>query len=485
MYTVPQGDNVNFDLQPYTPPNGDNVDFNFTSIPYIFKDIPVYIRFKKEYLKDIGLDIRLAVANDIFTDIRFVPTVDVIKDILTDIRFAKNYVTAFRDINSDIRFIATAEKDITTDVRFGTFINVDKIINLDIRFSHFYRSLYDILTDIRFKTPTIGLPNFINFYIDEGDYTNNTTIHLKLEYNNATYMRFKNEGEEWSDWEYINSEKTWIIPSGNGSKTIYAQIKNDVGESPILSDTITLDDSVPNAPTIHCKTSRNGTIINDSEWTSDTDPYFYWDPPDVDTEISGYSWAINEEPDESNILPVPNSFVKSGGVVSVTGGMNVSVSSVKYWKGTTYTTLNSSSFIVQTADPYLDRIDTIYIDTENQEIKYKVGNASLSPSEPEIDSAYIRLANIYVEKNSSSIEPSDITDERPLYIELDFENTYWPEGKNTFKVRAFTKNGAVGPIATFNLWIGPQYPNAYINIKVYDNSDKNTEYSDGQFIKGI
>jgi len=485
MYTVPQGNNVNFDLQSYSPPNGDNVDFSFSSIPYIFKDIPLYIRFKKEYFNDINLDIRLAIANDITTDIRFVPTIDVIKDVLTDIRIAKNYVTAFRDINSDIRFIAVAEKDINTDIRFGNFINVDKFINLDIRFSHFYLQLNNIYTDIRFISPTIGLPNFINFYIDEGDYTNSTTIHLKLEYNNATHMRFKNEGEDWSNWEPINSEKTWNVSSGNGSKTVYAQIKNSNGFSPTLDDTITLDDSVPSAPTIYCKTSRNGTIINDSDWTSDTDPFFYWDPPDVDTEIAGYSWAINEEPDESNILPVPNSFVKSGGIVSAIGGMKVSVSEVKYWKGNTYTTLNQSIFIVQAADPYLDRIDSIYIDTESQEIKYIAGNPSPNPSHPDLDSVYIRLADILVKKGSTQVDASNITDTRPLYIELDFENTFWPEGKNTFKVRAFTKNGSVGPIATFNLWIGPQYPNAYVNIRVYDNSSKTTEYSDGQFIKGI
>ena len=61
-------------------------------------------------------------------------------------------------------------------------------------------------------------------------------------------MRFSNDGEYWSPWEPIASEKTWNLETGAGTKTVYVQARDNAGlVSEPFSDTINLvttEDSV-------------------------------------------------------------------------------------------------------------------------------------------------------------------------------------------------------------------------------------------------
>lgn len=55
-------------------------------------------------------------------------------------------------------------------------------------------------------------------------------------------MRLSNDGSTWSAWEPFAASKSWALTSGNGSRTVYAQFNDGVGNtSSFLSDTITLD----------------------------------------------------------------------------------------------------------------------------------------------------------------------------------------------------------------------------------------------------
>jgi len=45
-------------------------------------------------------------------------------------------------------------------------------------------------------------------------------------------------------------------------------------------------------------TSPGGSVIEESNWQSDNDPYFYWRASSLDIEILGYSYAIDELPDD-------------------------------------------------------------------------------------------------------------------------------------------------------------------------------------------
>ena len=54
-------------------------------------------------------------------------------------------------------------------------------------------------------------------------------------------IRFSNDGRLWSPWNPIISEKSWILESGGGTKTVYAQARDNAGLiSEPFSDTINL-----------------------------------------------------------------------------------------------------------------------------------------------------------------------------------------------------------------------------------------------------
>lgn len=62
----------------------------------------------------------------------------------------------------------------------------------------------------------------------------------------AIEMRFSNDGITWSGWEPNISTKSWTLSSGDGSKTVYMQLKDTAGNlSNVFSDTIVLDTTPP------------------------------------------------------------------------------------------------------------------------------------------------------------------------------------------------------------------------------------------------
>ena len=81
-------------------------------------------------------------------------------------------------------------------------------------------------------------------------YTNSTTATLTLSCSDASsgcyQMRFSNDNTTWSAWEANATTKTWTLSSGDGTKTVYVQYKDNAGNSSAnYSDTISLDTTAP------------------------------------------------------------------------------------------------------------------------------------------------------------------------------------------------------------------------------------------------
>lgn len=84
-------------------------------------------------------------------------------------------------------------------------------------------------------------------------YANSATSDLTLSATGATYMRFSNNGTNWSEYEdYSTSKSAWNITSGyggsssEGTKNVYVQYKDTAGnESSIYSDSIMYDITAP------------------------------------------------------------------------------------------------------------------------------------------------------------------------------------------------------------------------------------------------
>ncbi|MFJ7732878.1 S-layer homology domain-containing protein [Lysinibacillus sp. NPDC097231] len=81
-------------------------------------------------------------------------------------------------------------------------------------------------------------------------YTSSTNVTLTMTATDlegeAIEMRFSNDGTTWSSWEPKVSSKNWTLSNGEGSKTVYMQLRDSAGNiSIVFSDTIVLDTTSP------------------------------------------------------------------------------------------------------------------------------------------------------------------------------------------------------------------------------------------------
>ena len=123
--------------------------------------------------------------------------------------------------------------------------------------------------------------------INSGDkYTNSTSVTLTLSASDpdspgspsspgsgVSTMRFRNEGGSWSSEEQYNTSKSWTVTSDDGTKTVYVQYKDNVGNwSGAIDDTIILDTTPPTGSIL----INNGdaytkfTSVTLSLWVSDS-----------------------------------------------------------------------------------------------------------------------------------------------------------------------------------------------------------------------
>jgi len=104
-----------------------------------------------------------------------------------------------------------------------------------------------VLSEIKLdKTPPIG-----SITINEGaTYTNSTSVALTLfaedTASDVAQMGFSNNATTWTTWEPYAALKSWILPTGDGAKTVYVQFKDNAGcVSQSYFDTIIMDTTAP------------------------------------------------------------------------------------------------------------------------------------------------------------------------------------------------------------------------------------------------
>ena len=91
-------------------------------------------------------------------------------------------------------------------------------------------------------------PPSASIVINSGNptYTTSTSVTLYLTYSDATSLvkevRYRNDGGVWTAWMAPTSTKAWTLPTGDGTKTVYYQVRDYAGWiCPTKSDTIILD----------------------------------------------------------------------------------------------------------------------------------------------------------------------------------------------------------------------------------------------------
>lgn len=82
-------------------------------------------------------------------------------------------------------------------------------------------------------------------------YTNSLSVTLTLfaeDASGVTKMRFSHDNITWTPWETYFTSKTWVLTTGDGTKTVYVQYRDKAGLiSPSYQDTIILDATKPTA----------------------------------------------------------------------------------------------------------------------------------------------------------------------------------------------------------------------------------------------
>jgi len=187
----------------------------------------------------------------------------------------------YRINNGSIQSVSThGQPRITTESANNTleYWSVDNAGNEELP--------HKILTGIKLdKTAPAG-----SIMINNGDaYTNSTSATLTLTATDAAsgvyQVRFSNDGVwDTEPWEAITTTKAWILPSGDGTKTVYYQIKDNAGLiSETYSNTIMLDTTKPVANAGQDKKVNVGeTVAFDAGASTD------------DIAIASYEWEFGD-----------------------------------------------------------------------------------------------------------------------------------------------------------------------------------------------
>jgi len=85
-------------------------------------------------------------------------------------------------------------------------------------------------------TAPMGLVN-----INNGDsHTLSTSVFLEMTTDDAAYLSFSNDDQQYSPWEPFLPRKSWVLPDGEGLKTVHVKFRDSVGNFSIATDSITL-----------------------------------------------------------------------------------------------------------------------------------------------------------------------------------------------------------------------------------------------------
>ncbi len=94
---------------------------------------------------------------------------------------------------------------------------------------------------------------------------NTTSVTLTLSASDATsgvyQMRFSNDDSTWSSWVAYSTSSSWTLSTGTGTKTVYAQFSDNVGNVSTVSASIIYDTTAPTAGTCTPPASVNTSTI--------------------------------------------------------------------------------------------------------------------------------------------------------------------------------------------------------------------------------
>lgn len=98
-------------------------------------------------------------------------------------------------------------------------------------------------------------------------------------------VRFANGDNDWSNWESVAATKAWQLKSGDGTKTVDMEIKDEAGNTTTVSDTIELDGDAPVVKGVEDKGIYNTDVtitFNEGTATLNGSPFASGDQVTID-----------------------------------------------------------------------------------------------------------------------------------------------------------------------------------------------------------
>ncbi|MEJ2249363.1 MAG: hypothetical protein P8Y97_06855, partial [Candidatus Lokiarchaeota archaeon] len=142
---------------------------------------------------------------------------------------------------------------------------------------------------------------------DNEIWTISPNVILTLTYNDATSgvdkVRYSNDGMSWTSWEDPVDNRVWSLTSGDGLKTVYYEIRDQVGKTSSFVDDIGFD-----------MTNPTGSIIinNNDVWTNSTSVSLSLNYNDITSGVDkvrysndGISWTSWEDPTIIKLWELP------------------------------------------------------------------------------------------------------------------------------------------------------------------------------------
>lgn len=91
-------------------------------------------------------------------------------------------------------------------------------------------------------------PNATILINNDATYTNSQSVNLDLTFYDATSgvkdCRYGNDVSAWTAWETCSAVRSWTLPSGDGVKTVYYELRDNALNSKQASDPVVLDTTI-------------------------------------------------------------------------------------------------------------------------------------------------------------------------------------------------------------------------------------------------
>lgn len=236
----------------------DNVTWNTYSVPFIITDegnVTVYYRSTNSYgsieqtrIETIKIDKTPPTGSTTINDNTMYTQTNtvVLSSSASDITSG---LAEMRCSNDNITYTQWLTYDLSTP---WTLQEGDGTKTVYVQFRDYSGLVSEVFSDTVILDTTLPIGSVV---INEGALITGTrSATLSLTASDTTsglsQTRFSQDNVTWTSWETYDSSKTWTLTVGDGSKTVYAQFKDNAGlVSEIYSDTITLDTTPPNIQT--------------------------------------------------------------------------------------------------------------------------------------------------------------------------------------------------------------------------------------------